>query len=153
MGKRIERKESGENGRRPDPPKSARACHLPASKQKVLCILATPYVAGEQSIEGLTVARVIEFYIPTIFSKRVKWLPLEQRGRVIEFCLPTKTSCLTPCDPAKYSVTLLVRAEVIQRFVEWKPKPALSSAGIRKAPSGTLRARVDRGGSNQIVDF
>jgi hypothetical protein len=35
------------------------------------------------------VAKVIEFYVPTNFSKRVKWLPPQQR-RVIEFCPPTK---------------------------------------------------------------
>ena len=35
---------------------------------------------------------VIEFYIPTKFSKRVKWLPPQVRGRVIEFRLPTKKS-------------------------------------------------------------
>lgn len=34
------------------------------------------------------VAKVIEFYIPTRFSKRVKWLPPQGRGRVIEFRLP-----------------------------------------------------------------
>jgi hypothetical protein len=38
------------------------------------------------------VAKVIEFYIPTKFSKRVKWTPPQQRGKVIEFCLPTKKS-------------------------------------------------------------
>ena len=42
--------------------------------------------------EGLTVAKVIEFYIPTKFSKLVKWTPPPQRGKVIEFCLPTKKS-------------------------------------------------------------
>jgi len=42
--------------------------------------------------EGLTVAKVIELYIPTKFSKRVKWIPLLQRGKVIEFSLPTKKS-------------------------------------------------------------
>jgi hypothetical protein len=38
------------------------------------------------------VAKVIEFYIPTKFAKRVKWIPAQQRGKVIEFCLPTKKS-------------------------------------------------------------
>jgi hypothetical protein len=38
------------------------------------------------------VAKVIEFYIPTRFSKRVKWIPLLQRGKVIEFSLPPKKS-------------------------------------------------------------
>lgn len=40
----------------------------------------------------ITVAKVIEFYVPTGFSTRVKWLPPEQRGRVIEFRLPSKKS-------------------------------------------------------------
>ena len=30
-------------------------------------------------------ARVIEFYIPTQFHKQVKWIPLPQRGKVVEF--------------------------------------------------------------------
>jgi hypothetical protein len=38
------------------------------------------------------VAKVIEFYIPTNFSKRTQWIPLQQRGKVIEFSLPTKRS-------------------------------------------------------------
>ena len=37
-------------------------------------------------------AKVIEFYLPIKFSMRVKWLPPQQRGRVIEFCPPTKKS-------------------------------------------------------------
>jgi hypothetical protein len=38
------------------------------------------------------VAKVIEFYVPTKFSQRVKRLPQQPRGRVIEFCPPTKKS-------------------------------------------------------------
>lgn len=30
-------------------------------------------------------AKVIEFYIPERFHKKVKWIPLELRGKVIEF--------------------------------------------------------------------
>jgi hypothetical protein len=30
-------------------------------------------------------ARVIEFYIPPRFHKQVKWTPLPQRGKVVEF--------------------------------------------------------------------
>jgi hypothetical protein len=30
-------------------------------------------------------ARVIEFYIPTRFHKQAKWIPLPQRGKVVEF--------------------------------------------------------------------
>jgi hypothetical protein len=34
-------------------------------------------------------AKVIEFYVPTNFSRRVKWVPSQLRGRVIGFRLPT----------------------------------------------------------------
>jgi hypothetical protein len=30
-------------------------------------------------------AQVIEFYVPASFHKKVKWVPSEQRGKVIEF--------------------------------------------------------------------
>jgi hypothetical protein len=30
-------------------------------------------------------ARVTEFYIPARFHKQVKWIPLPQRGQVVEF--------------------------------------------------------------------
>jgi hypothetical protein len=30
-------------------------------------------------------AKIIEFYIPTRFRKQAKWIPQEQRGKVIEF--------------------------------------------------------------------
>jgi hypothetical protein len=30
-------------------------------------------------------AQVIEFYIPSRFHKKVKWIPPEQRGKVIDF--------------------------------------------------------------------
>ena len=30
-------------------------------------------------------AKVIEFYVPDRFRKKVKWVPLEQRGKVIAF--------------------------------------------------------------------
>jgi hypothetical protein len=33
----------------------------------------------------MVMARVIEFYIPASFHKKVKWVPPEQRGKVIEF--------------------------------------------------------------------
>jgi hypothetical protein len=37
-------------------------------------------------------AKVIEFHIPTKFLKSVKWVSPLQRGRVIEFRLPTMKS-------------------------------------------------------------
>ena len=30
-------------------------------------------------------AKVIEFYVPVRFRKVVKWVPQQQRGRVLEF--------------------------------------------------------------------
>lgn len=30
-------------------------------------------------------AKVIEFYVPGRFRKKVKWVPQEQRGKLIEF--------------------------------------------------------------------
>ena len=39
-------------------------------------------------------AKVIEFYIPTNFSKGTKWIPPQERGKVIDFSLPTKEVCL-----------------------------------------------------------
>jgi len=33
----------------------------------------------------MAVARVIEFYVPDNFRRRVKWVSPEQRGRIIEF--------------------------------------------------------------------
>ena len=43
-------------------------------------------------LEGLAVAKVIAFYIPATFSKRVKWLPPQVRGKVLEFRLPATKS-------------------------------------------------------------
>jgi hypothetical protein len=41
---------------------------------------------------GMTVAKIIEFYIPNNFRKRVKWVSREQRGKIIEFASPMKKS-------------------------------------------------------------
>ena len=35
-------------------------------------------------------AKVIEFYIPSRFRKVVKWVPQQQRGRVLEFPVAQK---------------------------------------------------------------
>ncbi len=38
-------------------------------------------------------AQVIEFYVPDRFrKKKTRWVPPEQRGKVIEFPLPEKKS-------------------------------------------------------------
>jgi hypothetical protein len=35
-------------------------------------------------------AQVIEFYIPVKFQKKGKWIPTEERGKVIEFPVAVK---------------------------------------------------------------
>lgn len=37
-------------------------------------------------------AQVIEFYIPTRFKQKVKWIPQEQRGQIIAFPSDLKKS-------------------------------------------------------------
>lgn len=37
-------------------------------------------------------ASVIEFYVPIRFRKKVKWVPLTERGKVIEFPTEIKKS-------------------------------------------------------------
>jgi hypothetical protein len=37
-------------------------------------------------------AQVIEFYIPSRFRKKVKWVPTTERGKVIEFPAEIKKS-------------------------------------------------------------
>lgn len=41
---------------------------------------------------GQLVADVVEFYIPSTFQNRLKWTPPEQRGKLIDFCMPAKKS-------------------------------------------------------------
>jgi hypothetical protein len=37
-------------------------------------------------------AQVIEFYIPARFKPKVKWVPVEQRGKILEFPADLKKS-------------------------------------------------------------
>ena len=37
-------------------------------------------------------AKVIEFYVPDRFRKKVRWVPPTQRGKVIEFPVEVKKS-------------------------------------------------------------
>jgi hypothetical protein len=37
-------------------------------------------------------AKVIEYYIPERFQKTARWVPPEERGKVIEFPVPKKKS-------------------------------------------------------------
>ena len=41
---------------------------------------------------GLAVAKIIEFYIPNRFQWKTKWIPPQDRGKIIEFSLPTRKS-------------------------------------------------------------
>ena len=53
-------------------------------------ILAKTWLARLQEPKDRPVAKVIEFYIPTRIPKSVKWLPPQQRGKVIEFPVSPK---------------------------------------------------------------
>jgi hypothetical protein len=35
-------------------------------------------------------AKVIEFYVPARFRKSVKWVPQQERGRMLEFAVAQK---------------------------------------------------------------
>jgi hypothetical protein len=48
----------------------------------------------------MVVAKVIEFRVPDNFRRRVKWVPLEQRGKVIEFA--GESSLAAPVGPGAY---------------------------------------------------
>jgi hypothetical protein len=37
-------------------------------------------------------AKVIEFYIPALFHKQVKWTPPAERGKVLEFLVEIRKS-------------------------------------------------------------
>jgi hypothetical protein len=47
---------------------------------------------GLQKRKWNHMAKIIEFYIPNSFRKKAAWIPPEQRGEVIEFCLEVKKS-------------------------------------------------------------
>jgi hypothetical protein len=40
--------------------------------------------------DWLRMAKIIDFYIPSNFRKNDKWIPPQERGKVIEFILPAK---------------------------------------------------------------
>jgi hypothetical protein len=53
-------------------------------------LLAKTWLAKLQDVKDRPVAKLIEFYIPTRIPKRVKWLPPQQPGKVIEFPVSPK---------------------------------------------------------------
>jgi hypothetical protein len=48
--------------------------------------------SGLEEKLGMTMTKIIEFYIPNNFRKRVKWVSPEQRGKIIEFPSQMKKS-------------------------------------------------------------
>jgi hypothetical protein len=48
-------------------------------------------ISGWKVVSHL-MAKVIEFYIPNRYQKRVAWAPPQKRGKVIEFCSQVKKS-------------------------------------------------------------
>jgi hypothetical protein len=49
-------------------------------------------IAKRGGQKGASVAKIIEFYIPSTFRKKEKWIPPENRGKIIEFSLQTRKS-------------------------------------------------------------
>jgi hypothetical protein len=43
-------------------------------------------------VRGRAMAKIIEFYIPSTFRKSEKWIPLAERGKIIEFIREKKTA-------------------------------------------------------------
>jgi hypothetical protein len=40
----------------------------------------------------VTMAKIIEYYIPQTFRKKAGWIPPDQRGEIIQFPAPEKKS-------------------------------------------------------------
>lgn len=47
-------------------------------------------------------AKVIEFYIPSRFQRRVTWVPQQERGKVIEFRSQAADNTLHPDQPLRH---------------------------------------------------
>jgi hypothetical protein len=47
---------------------------------------------NERQAENLLMAKIIEFYTPNKFRKNAKWVPPQQRGKLIEFSGQVKKS-------------------------------------------------------------
>ena len=48
--------------------------------------------APRMRTKEIAMAKIIEFYIPKRFRGPMKWVPELQRGKLLEFCPPTKKS-------------------------------------------------------------
>ena len=58
----------------------------------------------------IRMAKIIEFYIPINFRKNDKWIPSQERGKIIEFSLPTKKSAGPRFSIFKGSISVLRRS-------------------------------------------
>jgi hypothetical protein len=58
---------------------------------KVIGIMKTIAVL-RTGIEGVVMAKVIEFYIPKNFHKPMKCVSAKRRGKIIDFCKQTRKS-------------------------------------------------------------
>ena len=47
-------------------------------------------------------AKVIEFFIPSCFQKKAVWVPIQERGKIIEFRLPVKKSAWREAIPTQW---------------------------------------------------
>jgi hypothetical protein len=61
-------------------------------------------------------ARVIEFYVPKNFKPTARWVPPDQRGRVVEFPQHCGEEVRLNCSGAKDELAWFARGEV--RHVE-----------------------------------
>jgi hypothetical protein len=43
-------------------------------------------------LREIAMAKTIEFYVPSSFRKSIKWTPVQERGKLIEFSLIAKRS-------------------------------------------------------------
>jgi hypothetical protein len=69
-----------------------RCTRTDSDRQKRANYLAQPNAPRFTRVEEIVMAKVIEFYIPTTFRKRLRTSPQPQPGRIIEFCPRTKKS-------------------------------------------------------------
>lgn len=54
-------------------------------------------------------AKVIEFYVPSSFQRKEKWIPAQDRGKIIEFRLQTTKSGQLPTGPVLAMTALALR--------------------------------------------
>ncbi|HEY4052887.1 MAG TPA: hypothetical protein VGL74_04050 [Terriglobales bacterium] len=65
-------------------------CGVPPSAQEIPIV--RPHAVRMRMGMVTDVAKIIEYYIPESFRKKGGWIPLDQRGKVIEFPAPQKKS-------------------------------------------------------------